>query len=231
MRSEIIWRETPLPEAPRTGTVAWLTSLALATRAGLTVLEPTASDLDDIGPRGPADAGRFLARRSLLRHVIARRLDIAPADVVVRYGPHGRPSLTLPEHELFCSVAGRGDLVGLAVSPDPVGLDLEPIEPGPVPWTMLTKSEAADLLLLPEPDRLPAFLAIWTVKEAYLKATGTGLNVDPATLSVGFAGPHATIEDGGRPVMLRATGVHTGEIGGRRLVATCIALPRPHPAP
>jgi 4'-phosphopantetheinyl transferase len=125
--------------------------------------------------RRPADRARYLAAHALARLVLAARLDSDPAglefDRTCRCGkPHGKP--TLPG--LHFSLTHSGDRVGVAVSADgPVGLDVEELR------------ELGDLAALaghalspaePRPADGPAFLRVWTRKEALLKATGEGLS-------------------------------------------------------
>src|SRR5690349_3610643 len=48
------------------------------------------------------DRRRFVARRSYLRHILASRLGISPAEVELEYGPQGKPRLShrMPMQEL-----------------------------------------------------------------------------------------------------------------------------------
>lgn len=202
--------------------VAWLVSLQDPSIAALKALQPTAIDIEDGRDRGGADRHRFLARRALLRVLIARRSGVDPQSVVVRYGEAGRPLIAAPGPALFCSVSARGDMAGLALSTRPVGIDLEIMQDGAIPWAVLTPQETAHLELLPEPDRTQAFLHVWTLKEAYLKSLGTGLNRDPATLDVVRAEDGPILTDGSQSRQLHQSTFHQTSLEGQPVIAACV---------
>ena len=140
--------------------------------------------------------GRATARlsRGLLRLVLARYLNLPPADIEIdRSCPdcglsHGRPRLrprpgTAVEAIEF-SVTHGGDLLVLAFADKtPIGVDVEPIgAPEDVSAELLdftlTAAERRRLLEVPASQRRRTFLHHWTGKEAVLKALGTGLDLE-----------------------------------------------------
>jgi 4'-phosphopantetheinyl transferase len=133
-----------------------------------------------------ADRARYLAAHALTRIVLAAAVGGAPAglrfDRTCRCGAqHGKP--TLPGGPGF-SLTHAGDLVGVAVHAGPVGLDVERARP------------LSDLAAMAEHVRSPgetvaddtAFFALWTRKEALLKATGDGLSTPMAAITLGPTG-------------------------------------------
>lgn len=141
--------------------------------------------------RRAADRARFVVGCALLRRVLGARLGMEPSRVPLDRTcpecgePHGRPRLRRPIH---ISVSHAGTRVAVAVGPLPVGVDVERVDPaldlGPLAAAALTDGERAALGRLPPGDRAGGFLALWTRKEAVLKATGDGLNVDPRRVAV-----------------------------------------------
>lgn len=86
---------------------------------------------------------------------------------------------------LYLSHATRGGHSAVAVSPEPVGVDLELFAPRfDLPMNILHENEKTRLLALPEDARHHAFLKIWTAKEACLKLDGQGLLREPSLLEV-----------------------------------------------
>jgi len=148
------------------------------------------------GYRRPVDQFRFAAARQFLRQTLASYLRIAPADVVFRPGPQGKPELGPPHSEsgLTFNLSHSETLVVCAVTrTNSIGVDVERVRPIPKLTALTSRFFAPDershLDSLPEDDRLTAFFRIWTLKEAYLKALGVGLSQDPSTVTVPLPDP------------------------------------------
>ena len=97
-------------------------------------------------------------------------------------GRHGKP--TLRDHAPF-NITHAGDYAVLALSKQTVGVDLEHFRP--VDWRRISErffhpEERAFLARSPEPEK--DFFRIWTLKESYLKAEGTGFSVSPVSFAV-----------------------------------------------
>ncbi|MFJ4794164.1 4'-phosphopantetheinyl transferase family protein [Kitasatospora purpeofusca] len=155
-----------------------------------------------------ADRAVYLAAHVALRHVLGRRLGLAPAELV--FGrepcpgcaePHGRPRLagdpagalggaTAGAPHFSLSHGGGRVLIGLADAP--VGVDVEPLPAADsveVLATTLHPVERAELADVRPADRPGAFARLWTRKEAYLKGLGIGLARPPAADYLGTAEP------------------------------------------
>ena len=115
------------------------------------------------------------AARVVLREVLGRATLTPAADVRIRIGEFGKPSIDGAEfslsHKDATVLIGLGDL--------PIGVDVEKIpddrtvqQVGP----SFHPREAAELLGLPADERPGAFARVWVRKEALLKAIGTGLS-------------------------------------------------------
>jgi 4'-phosphopantetheinyl transferase len=143
--------------------------------------------------RSASDARRFSAARGWLRHVLGDVLGLEPAAVPVSEDP-GKPRLLLGGPPRF-NLSHAGELVVVAVASFEVGVDVEDARSGrrwsDVAPVTCSPREAAALAEVPEDEREEAFLAVWTAKEAYLKATGEGLAVPPERVVVGRPVPDA----------------------------------------
>lgn len=125
----------------------------------------------------------FLTSRWLIRHALAaasgcEARHCSPADA------RPRTSDQPPGWQL--SISHSGGVAGCAVSAGTaIGLDIEPITRRPS-WQKVVKrwfspQERAWLLAADDPE---AFLRVWTLKEAWLKATGRGIADNLKTLTV-----------------------------------------------
>jgi 4'-phosphopantetheinyl transferase len=142
-------------------------------------------------------SGRAAARlsRGLLRLLLARYLDLAPAEIGIDRScpacgrPHGKPRLRgrsdAASSAIEFSVAHGGDLLVLAFAGNaPVGIDIEPTGASQDVSAelldfALTPAERHRVQEAPVRQRQQVFLHHWTGKEAVLKALGTGLSVQP----------------------------------------------------
>lgn len=142
--------------------------------------------------------GRWTAKR-LLRQMIEKEEGVAvPLDaLVIETSPGGAP------HTAFRTpLTGRGFTLSIshcrglalcaatAVAGVPLGVDLEWIEPRPAGFVddLLTESEAA---LLGHSSRATHVTAIWSAKEAVLKALGLGFHLDPRAVTCHITTPAA----------------------------------------
>lgn len=128
------------------------------------------------------DALRFLVTRSHVRDVLARYTGGSPADLQFADGSHGKPYLASPQHaQVHFNLSHSSDLIVVAVSAGAgVGVDVEDARRRSAPLAVADRFFSLD-----EQRQLRAagngsvdhhFYRLWTLKEAYLKARGCGLN-------------------------------------------------------
>ena len=123
----------------------------------------------------------FLLGRVTLRTLLADRLRTDPAHVPLRVTKDG--ALEVPGTSYHVSLAHSEDRAAAVLAEQPVGVDLEHVaEHDPrVADFLLHSSERSLLDTLPmNADR--AFTLCWTLKEAVLKALGTGMRRSPKKL-------------------------------------------------
>lgn len=138
--------------------------------------------------RRPVDRHRYLAAHALTRLVLAAHLGTAPSRIAMdrtcRCGEqHGKPRLAASPESPGFSLTHSGELVGVALGPDAVGLDVEQQRPLAVAGLadhVLSEAERA----APPPDAA-TFLVTWTRKESLLKATGDGLTSPMTAITLG----------------------------------------------
>ncbi|GAA3390865.1 4'-phosphopantetheinyl transferase family protein [Streptomyces roseoviridis] len=132
----------------------------------------------------PGERALYLTAHALLRLVLGEALGRDPAGLVFAAGPHGKPYLEDAPVEFSLSHSGERVAVALT-SGTPVGVDVERVtRPAELPLPVLSEEERVAFDRVPGPERAAAFTAYWVRKEAVLKATGEGLRVDPARLTV-----------------------------------------------
>ncbi|MGR3778286.1 4'-phosphopantetheinyl transferase Sfp [Bacillus paramycoides] len=140
-----------------------------------------------------ADHTRFIIGCVISRLVLGKILSMSPVQVPIdRMCPvcklqHGRPQL--PEGMPQLSVSHSGEWVVVAFTKSaPVGVDVEQMNPNVDVMKMaegvLTDIEIAQVMKLPDEQRLEGFLTYWTRKEAVLKATGEGLLIPTVHITV-----------------------------------------------
>lgn len=129
---------------------------------------------------------RSKLRRETARRIIAGQFGLPVKAVEIVHDERGQPLLRHPAGTgLHLSLATRGGLVAVALAGRPVGVDVERIDPAAdPPLAALHPDERKALLALPAPARPLAFAQIWTAKEAYVKALGTGFVRPPESFLV-----------------------------------------------
>jgi len=156
---------------------------------------PVAAQLLDAGENSRAarfrfehDRATYTVAHAVWRIALAICLDVAPTEVPLIAAPAGQP--ILPGTGLSTSLSHASDWVAVAVCrAATTGIDIEQepsrVRLGDMIDTICTPAEVAQVMSLEAARRETALLALWTRKEALLKAFGVGLGVDPATIDAG----------------------------------------------
>jgi len=140
---------------------------------------------------------RCLAAGLLLYHAFGERIHAARFS----RGTLGKP--VLPGETPF-NLTHAGDFAVLALSSESVGVDLERVRP--IDWRRISAryfhpGEQAHLLNSADP--LESFFWIWTLKESYVKAEGSGLSVSLGKFSILPQGEDSAHLDRGSPYLFR----------------------------
>ncbi len=137
------------------------------------------------------DRTRFIRCRSTLRSLLAGYLGVPSAEISFEYSTGGKPRLTARQNPrgLRFNLSHSANLALIAVGGDlQIGIDIEKIreevDTAALAQRFFSPREGAGLQALPDHLRVPGFFACWTRKEAFLKATGTGLSFPLAEFSV-----------------------------------------------
>ncbi|MCE5229458.1 4'-phosphopantetheinyl transferase superfamily protein [bacterium] len=122
---------------------------------------------------------RYTISHGVLRLILGKTIERDPATLQFETGDRGKPAL-IDGGDVQFSLSHSGELALIAVTRGRrVGVDVEYTgrkmpEPGFVE-RFFSKAEIAAYTALPQDQRLDAFYAGWTRKEAYIKALGEGL--------------------------------------------------------
>ncbi len=131
----------------------------------------------------------FIAAHALLRAALASAFGARPGAWDFVAGAHGKPAAWVGSAQapLSFNLSHTTGMIGLAVvagSDSQLGFDLENLGRTidlKVADRYFTPQEVAWLAALPEAERPRGFLRLWTLKEAFIKATGKGLTQDLAS--------------------------------------------------
>jgi len=130
------------------------------------------------------DKNRYVAARGLLRELLGAYLEQAPATLQFSYAQYGKPSLASENKSsgLCFNVSHSGNLVLYAIAKERnLGIDVEQMRADAagdeIAQRYFSAREVSDLRSLPPEQKLEGFFNCWTRKEAYLKATGMGLQI------------------------------------------------------
>jgi 4'-phosphopantetheinyl transferase len=124
----------------------------------------------------PDSYSRSLLGEALARYSIIRYAGISNADIHFAPGQKGKPFLVgFPD--VHFNITHSGEMVACATAGKDVGIDIEHHRKVNfrVAERFFSPGEIEDLLALDEALRQDYFFTLWTIKESFLKAIGSGL--------------------------------------------------------
>ncbi len=140
------------------------------------------------------DREHFIIAHATLRTILGRYLNTDPGRLNFRSGSFGKPYLAQESnpHDLRFNLSHSAGLALIAVARGrELGVDIERIRPeimkDGIANRFFSPLETATLCALPDHLRTEAFFNCWTRKEAYIKARGEGLSLDPDKFDVSSA--------------------------------------------
>jgi 4'-phosphopantetheinyl transferase len=125
------------------------------------------------------DRRRSIIARAATRRLLGGYLDADPRSLVIVEEEHGKP--VLRDREIEFNASHSGDLVALAFANDtPVGIDVERRRTlyDCLALSRRYFSAEEDDIVRSAADADDAFFAIWTAKEAIVKASGKGIGAN-----------------------------------------------------
>ncbi|GHO82908.1 4'-phosphopantetheinyl transferase [Dictyobacter formicarum] len=151
-------------------------------------------DLQNVlSPEEQARAQRFyferdrhssIIARGVLRVLLGRYCTIDPAMILLHYNEFGKPNLTIdgsPSPLYFNLAHSHTTIVYAFTYINHIGIDIEymrtNVEYEEVAQHYFSPREKEQLQAVPTEQKMQAFFAGWTRKEAYIKARGKGLSI------------------------------------------------------
>ncbi|MDH5423550.1 MAG: 4'-phosphopantetheinyl transferase superfamily protein [Gammaproteobacteria bacterium] len=138
----------------------------------------------------------YLLSHSACRNILSLYLKISPAQIQYKKSTHGKPFLS-PANTLRFNMSHSNTLAVIAVSNlSEVGVDIEFSDKN-TDWEKVSKrffsaEEVQYLFKQNKADQKKVFFQLWTRKEAYIKALGTGLATSLSSFNV--TAPRITTE-------------------------------------
>jgi 4'-phosphopantetheinyl transferase len=122
-----------------------------------------------------------LITRAFARSVLSQYADVSAQKWLFNIGPHGKPELHHPPIPLSFNLSHNDDLIICAVSLDKkIGCDVESlsrkISIKAIAQRYFSAIEFDALMALAPPLQRRRFFEYWTLKEAFVKATGMGIS-------------------------------------------------------
>jgi 4'-phosphopantetheinyl transferase len=141
----------------------------------------------------------FILCRGILRQLLSRYTGCSPSAVALSYTSSGKPCVCADAQRLAFNLSHSGGFAIYAFSRETVGVDIESRDSGhgmsSLAFLFLSDSERLHLASVPENDREPVCLRIWTRKEGVLKGSGVGLIDEMRHITV-WRGPGTTMLSG-----------------------------------
>lgn len=127
-----------------------------------------------------ASRNRYLQVRAAVRYCLAQHAGCTPQQLVIERSEAGKPQLVAPR-PLFFSISHSDDQLAIAITTaGDIGIDLERIAArrpcAAIAERYFHPHETDKLQQLPAAEQTPFFFDLWTLKEAFFKAIGTGIS-------------------------------------------------------
>lgn len=132
------------------------------------------------------DRERSLCGEVLARALLSRELRCPLSAVPLCREAHGKPVLK-DLSNLFCNISHSGAYAVCVVSEQPVGIDMEQVRAYKPKLARRVCSQEELTLLAQSKDPARLFCRLWTLKESFVKCTGTGIGVPLREISFAFA--------------------------------------------
>jgi len=131
--------------------------------------------------KNPTYKYRYLLGRALIKLTLSACLEIFPEQIHLQYGAYGKPFITETSQFIDFNLSHTQDIFVLAVTKlGQVGIDIErsnrSLEALGIAEAICTEFELEELNSLPPNSRNAFLLQLWTLKEAFSKSLGLGLN-------------------------------------------------------
>ncbi|MED0658868.1 4'-phosphopantetheinyl transferase family protein [Bacillus smithii] len=123
-----------------------------------------------------SDKIRSLLSHLFLKYLISRELSCDLTDIQLAYEKYGKPYL-LSSKELSFNISHSGEFIAIAISNENVGIDIQEyidLDYEELAMRFFTKQEYN--YISSASNVKENFFRIWTLKESYLKARGSGLH-------------------------------------------------------
>jgi 4'-phosphopantetheinyl transferase len=133
----------------------------------------------------PQDAMSVLMGDILVRTLIMNQFKIRNEEIRFRYNAFGKPYLDTG-HPYFFNISHSGGWLLCATSEAEVGCDIEKVitVEGGLAEQVLCQHEWREYGQTAASERSNYFFHLWTRKESLLKAIGSGLSIEPKSISV-----------------------------------------------
>ncbi len=157
------------------------------------------------------DKRRFIAGRGMLREILARYIDKKSEDIKFTYTSRGKPQIDdgAEAGRISFSLSHSHELVLYAFTRDhPIGVDVERArsieDVEGLARRFFSEREYRLVNASSGAKKQEMFFTIWTIKEAYLKATGEGLSgLEDIEVSLSPDGVPLELISAGRPGLMK----------------------------
>lgn len=153
----------------------------------------------------------YTLTRGIQRELIGRYITCAPQDVLFEYNDHGKPLLPGNTLALNASHSGNRALLAFAAGGN-IGIDIEQIRPDfdfhRIQHRYFSAEQVAEISASPDPRAV--FFQLWTLKEAFIKAIGSGIFYDLSAFDVPLDAPDFTDPETGKTWQTQAVNIHPG---------------------
>ena len=156
---------------------------------------------------------QFICRRGLLRQLLAYYLNTLPKDVEIYYTDRQKP---FTQTNIHFSISHSKDKFVFAFNLNqPIGIDIEWINPlvnpEDIAHSIFSTPDLDQFYQAPHQEKRTYFYKSWVIKEAVLKALGTGFYEDPKNIIIAHDSQTASLHLGKSSQRLKISSLLIGD--------------------
>lgn len=167
--------------------------------------------------RGERKANESANGRAILKQAVTEIYGLDTDTLTIKKGEHGKPYFE-QRQDIHFNISHSGDYVAVMVGEYPLGIDVQTIRPVKDRMVERLCNQTETDFLIDSLDKEKAFITLWTLKESYIKAIGTGMSFPMSSVNFDLSG----LDNSGVGEISNQSGIYYVKDFGDFVLSACV---------